>query len=207
MFTALSNPGEAPKASYSTRLRYALVAAVSFHVLLFLFFPPFEFKPYAMAAPDEPIVVKDIPDITIPPLPKEVTPPHFFSPVPAENGDEIELPETSPLDFPPPSEMRPRSRTAGCFVPFDKAPVLILWAPPVYPMLSRQAGIEGTVMVLVEVNEKGKVVAASIAESDVTPSMEKAALEAACNCRFEPAKQGPVSVPARVAIPFEFQLD
>ncbi len=207
MFTALSNPGEALKASYSTSLRYAFVAAVLFHVLLLMFFPPFEFKPYAMAAPDDTTVVITIPDVPIPPPPKEVTLPHNFDPVPAEDGDEIELPDTSPFDFPPPPEMEPLSRTDDGFVPFDKEPVLILWAPPSYPRLSRQAGIEGTVVVLVTVDKNGKVVAAFVAESNVTPAMGEAAVEAARKCRFEPAKQGPVSVPARVEMPFEFQLD
>ena len=71
----------------------------------------------------------------------------------------------------------------------------------------REAGIEGTVAVRVLVNEQGKVIAADILSSDVTPAMEKAALEAAKQCRFRPAKQRTVPVKAHVMIPFSFQLN
>jgi len=72
--------------------------------------------------------------------------------------------------------------------------------------LAREAGIEGTVAVSVLVSEEGKVLSASVLSSDVTPAMEKAALEAAKKCRFRPAKQRTVAVKAHVMIPFQFQL-
>jgi protein TonB len=72
--------------------------------------------------------------------------------------------------------------------------------------LAQQAGIEGTVVVKAVINEKGTVLDASVLSSDVTPSMEKAALRAARECRFEPAKQGSVPVKATVIIPFDFRL-
>jgi protein TonB len=73
--------------------------------------------------------------------------------------------------------------------------------------MAREAGIEGSVMVKVLIDEKGKVVAASILQSNVTDSMNQAALVAAHRCTFEPAKQRHKPVPVTIAIPFEFRLD
>jgi protein TonB len=78
---------------------------------------------------------------------------------------------------------------------------------PEYPTLAREAGIEGVVFVKVRINESGKVVAACVLSSDVTESMNRAALEAALKCEFEPAKQGDKAVPVDVVIPFEFRLE
>jgi len=57
------------------------------------------------------------------------------------------------------------------------------------------------------VGEDGKVIRAEVIDSDVTPAMEKAAVEAARRCRFKPAKQRTVPVKAQVMIPFQFKLN
>jgi protein TonB len=83
---------------------------------------------------------------------------------------------------------------------------MVEFVSPEYPPLARDAGIEGTVAIRVLVNEEGKVVSADVLQSDVTPAMERAALAAAKQCRFRPAKQRTIPVKAHVMIPFQFQL-
>ncbi len=195
------------KASYNKYVRYALAGALLFHVALFVLSPPFTFKPYRLK--EETFEVVDVPDnIEIPPPPKEIAMPQV--PVEAaddEEADTEDLPETTFDDFedmPPPPP--PGGGDQGVFLAFDQPPTLVYFEAPVYPVLAREAGIEGTVRVKVLVGEDGMVMQVSLISSDVTPAMEKAALAAAKKCRFNPAKQRTTPVKAHVLIPFHFRL-
>lgn len=203
-----ANANTAFKAKYTKYLRRAVMAAIFFHVALFVLSPPFTFKPYRLK--EEQFEVIEIPDnIEIPPPPKEIAMPQV--PVEAaddEEADAEELPETTFDDFdemPPPPP--PGGESGGVFLAFDEPPLLVHFEVPKYPDLAREAGIEGTVRVKVLVAEDGKVLAASLISSDVTPAMEKAALVAAKKCRFKPAKQRTQPVKAHVMIPFHFRLN
>jgi protein TonB len=194
------------KSKYHRYLRNSVLWAVFIHINIFVFSPEFTFKPYKLK--EETFEVVDVPDnIEIPPPPKEIAPPQ----VPVEAADdEATDEEIAPTtfdsfeDMPPPPP--PSSGGQSAFLAFDEPPVLMDYVSPQYPPLAREAGIEGTVAVRVLVNEEGKVIAADVLSSDVTPAMEKAALEAARQCRFRPAKQRTVPVKAHVMIPFQFQL-
>ncbi|HVO77048.1 MAG TPA: energy transducer TonB [Candidatus Bathyarchaeia archaeon] len=102
--------------------------------------------------------------------------------------------------------MPPPPEQAQEFYAFDEAPVLLRAVNPAYPDLARQAGIEGTVLLNVLVDENGKVLEVSVIQSDVTSAMEKAAEEAAMHFFFKPAKQRTVPVRAHVAVPIRFKL-
>jgi len=117
-----------------------------------------------------------------------------FAPTSYSNIDEVPMP-------PPPS-----TDQAQEFYAFDEAPVLVKYVSPKYPDLARQAGIEGTVLLNVLVGDDGKVIGVTVIQSDVTPAMEKAAMEAAKQFLFKPAKQRTMPVKARVAIPIRFKL-
>lgn len=194
------------KSKYGKYVRNAVGWAVLIHFLVFALSPEWTFKPYRLK--EEKFEVVDVPDnIEIPPPPKEVAPPQV--PVEAAEGEEADediAPTTfdSFEDMPPPPP--PSGGSGDVFLAFDEPPVMVDFVSPSYPPLAREAGIEGTVAVRVLVNEEGKVISADILSSDVTPSMEKAALEAARKCRFRPAKQRTVPVKAHVMIPFNFQL-
>lgn len=207
MFSVLFGPSDTLKRSYSAAVRNAFIIAISIHVLIFIFFPPFEFKPYALDAPEEPIVLIKVPEFKIPPPPPEVSPPNIFVPVASDKGGEdVKLSPTAVDEFPPAPVLKCGSKKRPTFVAFDVPPKLIKWEKPVYPALARQAGIEGRIVVKVVIDKAGKVIEASVLSSDVTPSMEKSALQAARKCRFEPAKQGSMTVKATVAIPYDFRL-
>jgi protein TonB len=178
-------------------------------MLLSYFTPTFKFKPYVLR--EQYFEAVELPTaFELPPPPKEVSAPvvpieaaegeedaadaSAFAPTSYNNIDEVPMP-------PPPS-----TDQAQEFYAFDEAPVLVKFVSPKYPDLARQAGIEGTVLLNVLVGDDGKVIQVSVIQSDVTPAMEKAAMEAAKQFLFKPAKQRTVPVKARMAIPIRFKL-
>jgi protein TonB len=195
------------KAGYNRTLRNALIWAILIHAAAFVLSPEFTFKPYKLT--EETFEVVELPpQIDIPPPPKEIALPQV--PVEVAEGDEDTTDEIAPTtfdsfeDMPPPPP--PSGGTGEAFLAFDEPPVLTYFEQPVYPPLARDAGIEGTVAIKVLVDEKGKVVSAEVLQSDVTPAMERAALDAAKKCKFRPAKQRTIPVRAYVMVPFQFQL-
>jgi protein TonB len=196
------------KAGYNRYLRNSLYATLVIHFLAVYFSPPFEFKPYVLKE-QEFIAIETTEDFELPPPPKEIDQP--VVPIAAEEGEEVdEETEIAPTSFdrienlPPPPP--PPSESATEFYAFDEPPVLVRFVPPSYPALARQAGIEGTVLLRVVVGVDGKVESASVIQSDVTPAMEKAAIAAAKQFLFKPAKQRTVPVRAGMAVPIRFKL-
>lgn len=188
----------------SPYLRVALVVA-AVHLLLFVLTPPFHFKPYRLEA-QEYMVVQDIPEFEIPEPVKEVPPPPSeVTPIGDDETEDPDLGQTTFYDSIPPPPA-PMPVTTLPFVPFDKAPVPTHFETPIYPELARETGIEGVVHIKVVIDTEGKVIDAAVVSSDVTPSMERAALDAAYRCRFEPARQGKYPVQVSIVIPFEFRL-
>jgi protein TonB len=187
---------------------YKVSFAIALLVLLamFVFFPPFEFKPYELQAQDSTVVVDVVPYVKIPPPPKEPTPP-VPVPEPDPGGSETEMPETT-WDWdhvPPPPALGPESPEP--YVWFDELPVPEYAVKPRYPELAREAGIEGTVLLKVLIGLKHEVLDARVEWSDVTPEMEQAAIEAALKCRYQPAKQQGVEVEVWCSIRIEFRLN
>lgn len=197
------------KRGYSRYIGCSFVAAATFHLLFFVFSPPFVVKPYVL---DEGFVPFDplLPEITVPDEPAPVkSPPVTIEPA-DECGDvvDVDVPATSFTDFTSfsPPLAAPGSERASELIPFDEQPVLVRSVNPVYPELARQAGIEGDVLISVLVGTDGAVLDASVLRSSVTPAMEKAALDAAMRFRFRPARQGAVPVSVRVAFRITFEL-
>ena len=197
------------KNKYNAYIRNALYLAVAIHVVMFYVTPTFKFKPYVLR--EEYFEAVELPTaFELPPPPKEVSAP--VVPIEAAEGDEeaADADAFAPTSYsnidevpmPPP----PSSDQAQEFYAFDEAPVLVKFVNPKYPDLARQAGIEGTVLLNVLVGDDGKVMQVSVIQSDVTPAMEKSAMEAAKQFLFKPAKQRTVPVKARMAIPIRFKL-
>jgi len=197
------------KNKYNAYVRNSLFVVLAIHMVLFYITPTFKFKPYVLR--EEYFEAVELPTaFELPPPPKEVTAPvvpieaaegeedasdaSAFAPTSYSNIDEVPMP-------PPPSTDQTQE-----FYAFDEAPVLIKFVNPKYPDLARQAGIEGTVLLNVLVGDDGKVLQVSVIQSDVTPAMEKSAMEAAKQFMFKPAKQRTVAVKARMAIPIRFKL-
>jgi protein TonB len=77
---------------------------------------------------------------------------------------------------------------------------------PRYPIESRRQREEGTVEIMVSVNEAGEVETLRVFRSSGHQRLDKAALSAVKRWRFTPAKQAGMPVAARVIVPIPFQL-
>lgn len=208
----LQTANDAFKDRYRASLRAALGAAVVIHLLAFILVPALSVTPYQLPpepegprlvdVPDAPAHVPLLDDVPLPPRPGP-------TPVEAPEADpDLRAPDPDPV---PPNDLEPPGLAAPDPVrmPFfvvEQEPVPIELVPPVYPRLAREAGMEGRVVVRVLVDDTGRVAQAVVVQVDGTEAMAEAARRAALRCRFEPARQRDVPVPAFVTIPFTFKL-
>lgn len=194
------------KAKYTKYLEVGFLLAVIFHAVAFAFWP--EYVPSVYKLREEKFEVIEVPpQIEIPPPPEEIARPEVA--VEIEASEEASEEETiAPTLFdaqnlppaPPPPPPEPEM-----FLAFDTYPQVIQSAKPKYPELARKAEVEGTVVVMVTIDETGKVIKAWIGESSAE-ILNQAALEAAYKFRFTPAMQRDVPVKATISIPFRFSL-
>jgi protein TonB len=77
---------------------------------------------------------------------------------------------------------------------------------PEYPPRCRRMGIEGVVRVRALVGENGRPRQVSVARSSGDEALDRAAVEAVRQWRFEPARRGGQAVSAWAAVPIKFEL-
>jgi periplasmic protein TonB len=92
------------------------------------------------------------------------------------------------------------------FYAYDTAPRAVLRAEPVYPPEARAAGHDGTVVVNLNIDERGRILRAWVAESSAPDVLVAAAMDAAYRFEFEPGTWRGAPVRCTVAIPFQFHL-
>ena len=116
--------------------------------------------------------------------------------------EEFTLDEFDAWDAPPPPPEGPRVK----FIPYDDPPVPLRPIKPKYPEIAQEAGIEGTVVVQVFVDEKGRVKETVILKGIPNTGLDEAATEAIRLVRFKPAKQRERAVGVWISIPVNFRL-
>ena len=194
------------KSKYQKYLNAGLLLAILFHAVAFAFWP--EYVPSVYKLREERIEVVDIPpEIEIPPPPEEIARPEIAVEVEAsEEASEEETIAPTFLDAenlppaPPPPPPEP-----DMFFAFDTYPIVTKSATPKYPDMARKAEVEGTVVVMVTIDEAGNVKRAWVAESSAD-ILNESAIAAAYKFKFTPAKQRDVPVKATISIPFRFSL-
>jgi len=77
---------------------------------------------------------------------------------------------------------------------------------PTYPVLARETRLEGDVLVELFITRNGEVDSARVVQS-TNAIFDRAALNAAYRCRFEPGHIGDQPIQFRWMIPFEFSLN
>jgi protein TonB len=77
---------------------------------------------------------------------------------------------------------------------------------PAYPAMARRLGIEGLVLVRVQVSATGVPEQVSVAQSSGTNALDEEALRAVRESRFEPARRGDTAVAHVVEVPIRFRL-
>jgi len=195
------------------RQKYMKTLEVSFiFALLILIFTFFSFKQFELGVelPQSPDIKIEV--LEIPPTQQIQRPPPPARPmIPIETEDdellddvtieETEIVFESVEEAPPPP---PSEEEVYEFFAVSEKPVIIKKAVPNYPDLARKAQIEGKVVVTVTIDKTGNVENAVIFKS--VPMLDEAALAAAMQCKFKPAKQRDKFVKVKMNIPFDFHL-
>jgi len=78
--------------------------------------------------------------------------------------------------------------------------------PPDYPRIARRRGYSGTVVVEVLVSRSGRAEEVRLSSSSGHRILDKAALSAVAEWRFEPGKKNGIPVSMRVKVPVRFNL-
>ena len=77
---------------------------------------------------------------------------------------------------------------------------------PEYPRQARRLGYEGSVSVIIKVDEEGSAVSAEVISSSGYSSLDDAALKAAMDALFVPAKRAGIPVSSKINITYRFLL-
>ncbi len=194
------------KAQYSGTLRWSVFGAFVVLVLAVIYLPEYHPTPYRLA--EDSIEIVEI-DILVPPvdLPKPEPLRRIPTIVEAPN-DDPEAQDFPDLDLLPILPENPGWTRPAVDPPFEAAstnPKLLRGAVADYPEIARLAGMQGTVVVSVQVDLDGSVSRAEILKG-VHPLLDKPALAAARKFRFSPGKQQDTPVRCWVAVPFRFFL-
>ena len=116
--------------------------------------------------------------------------------------DEFNLDDFDAWDAPPPPPEGPRVK----FIPYDDPPVPLTPIRPKYPEIAQEAGIEGTVVVQVFVDDRGRVKDTVILTGIPNTGLDEAATVAIRAVRFRPARQRERAVGVWISIPVNFRL-
>lgn len=100
-----------------------------------------------------------------------------------------------PVDTGAPSYVAPNSR-----------PAHLQNRKPSYPLVARRRGMEGTVVLLVDVSETGQPMAVTVKRKSGFSVLDHAAVKAVRGWRFLPARRFGMAVRAAVEVPISFKL-
>ncbi len=194
------------KHQYGVALRWSVLVAILLLSLLWMLMPRYEPAPYTLRQDyleiidiqEDKIVLPEEKLIPPPPMPRVIEVVDDKDP----RAVEIE-PPIWPID--PTPRLMPLPGPPEVRVPTSSTPRLLFQAKPNYPQVARMSGLEGTVIVAVQVGRDGRVRAVRL-ERGVHPLLNKAALAAAMKCRFEPGTQRSIPVRAWMSVPYRFRL-
>ena len=196
------------KFTYPVIIRLSTLFSIILLILTFLIYP----RNLGLIALED----VELQEIIIENIPQtqqiEKPPPPARPSVPVESEDEdiaddltieeTDLDSFEAWDAPPPPPEGPRVK----FIPYDDPPQPLSSIRPVYPEIAQEAGIEGTVVVQVFVDKKGRVQDTLVLKGIPNTGLEEAAGTAFKNTRFRPAKQRERAVGVGIAIPVNFRL-
>ena len=143
------------------------------------------------------------PDLPLPP-PRAPAPPRLAVAAPARDAAAARpAPPSGPAA---PSEPNGGSRAAGAVSP--PGPLDGVRNPePEYPLINRERGDQGTVVVRLQVSETGQVTEVEIVRTSGHPGLDEAARKAARRWRYRPALRDGVPIPGNIRTAVHFNLD
>jgi protein TonB len=132
----------------------------------------------------------------------EVAPRQNGALIGVESGPPSEIPGAGIANVPPPpppEPVRPMRLHSGM-----KAPVKTTHVAPLYPMIARQAHIEGVVILEAVLDDQGRVESVRVLRS--IPMLDQAAVDAVRQWRFTPALLNGQAVPVVMTVTVNFTL-
>ena len=196
------------KFKYPVIIRLSTLFSIIFLILIFLIYPRYLGLIALEDVELQEIIIENIPQTQQ----IEKPPPPARPSVPVESEDEdiaddltieeTDLDSFEAWDAPPPPPEGPRVK----FIPYDDPPQPLSSIRPVYPEIAQEAGIEGTVVVQVFVDKKGRVKDTLVLKGIPNTGLDEAAVTAIKKTRFRPAKQRERAVGVWISIPVNFRL-
>ena len=196
------------KYKYPITIRLATLSSMLLLIFTFLIYPRYLGMLELEDVELQEILIENIPQtqqIERPPPPARPS-------VPVESEDEdiaddltieeTDLDNFEAWDAPPPPPEGPRVK----FIPYDDPPQPLSQIAPLYPEIAQEAGIEGTVVVQVFIDKKGRVQDTVILKGIPNTGLDEAAIKAIRKTRFRPAKQRERPVGVWISIPVNFRL-
>lgn len=95
---------------------------------------------------------------------------------------------------------------APVYYGYDTAPRALRTFEPAYPMAAKYSGSEGTVVININLDERGNILRAWVASASAPELLIATALDAAYQFQFSPGLARGVPVRSTVAVPFRFFL-
>ena len=196
------------KFKYPVIIRLSTLFSIILLILIFLIYPKYLGLIALEDVELQEIIIENIPQTQQ----IEKPPPPARPSVPVESEDEdiaddltieeTDLDSFEAWDAPPPPPEGPRVK----FIPYDDPPQPLSSIRPVYPEIAQEAGIEGTVVVQVFVDKKGRVKDTLVLKGIPNTGLDEAAVTAIKKTRFRPAKQRERAVGVWISIPVNFRL-
>ena len=196
------------KFKYPVIIRLSTLFSIILLILIFLIYPRYLGLIALEDVELQEIIIENIPQTQQ----IEKPPPPARPSVPVESEDEdiaddltieeTDLDSFEAWDAPPPPPEGPRVK----FIPYDAPPHPLSSIRPVYPEIAQEAGIEGTVVVQVFVDKKGRVKDTLVLKGIPNTGLDEAAVTAIKKTRFRPAKQRERAVGVWISIPVNFRL-
>ncbi len=210
-----TNPNVDLKAKSRKFFELSIALSLLLHIVVFVIFPKFEFKPVDVAQATILVKVDEIEQTQQLRRP----PPPNVPAVPIESEDEeiaddVTIDETT-FDFadvpPPPPPPPEEEEEIPPFLPLEDQPRIIGGYAAIrehlkYPPIAKKAGIEGVVYIRALIGKDGMPEKIEVLRGLGNVGCNEAAAEAVRHVKFTPAKQRNKPVKFWFTIPIRFQL-
>ncbi len=184
------------KESFRSTVAIGMAAAVAAHFALFELFPRMQANDLG-AAVTELAAIELPPEVRIPPPPDQIARPATPRVAVAEIEEDVTIApttfESNPVESLPPPPATANVADRPSFIPYTQAPELrnkeevLSFLKSTYPAMLKQAGVGGTVLLWLYIDEVGQVQRTVLAESSGYEQLDEAAKKVAAKMQFRPA--------------------
>ncbi|PWI02070.1 energy transducer TonB [Stenotrophomonas maltophilia] len=179
----------------------AFVIALHLAAFMMLLIPAV--APKAVAEKERNVMVTIV---DAPPPVKNLSPPKTSPVPPPPQAPVVDVPEPRPSDIvTPPSPPAPPAPATSIEASVDISSKAM--NPPRYPPAAFRAGIQGEVILIIDVDANGNVTNVTVEKSSRNRDLDRAAMEAARKWRFNAAESGGKKAAGRVRVPVNFALN